>query len=363
MIAGESRAALLGALAQLRDDDRLVLGCRYLLELTRGRDRRGARRPAGHREVAHLPRARAPARGGDAVTDLERALRELDVELARDAATCDAVMDAGAAEPREWPPRPTDRGGGAVAAAGGPRRDGRAARAPGGAFPRSAPAGAPALAYVAAALVILAGGTLAVSPEARSTVLRWLGLGASRSGASRRAPGVGREPRARRRRSTLPPRRAASRARSATPDAVYDDAAARRHHACLARLRRAAAGARADLPRERDAVHREDRRLGRRRRAADVDGATAYWITGSHGFAYQGAERRRLRGTAARGPHAARRARRAPAAVEGRAQPRPRGRDRTRLSSVTGPAASSPAARSDGPCAAAPRPTARRARR
>ena len=32
------------------------------------------------------------------------------------------------------------------------------------------------LAYVAAALVLLAGGTMAVSPEARSTVLRWLGL-------------------------------------------------------------------------------------------------------------------------------------------------------------------------------------------
>ena len=30
----ESRAALLAALSQLRDDDRLVLGCRYLLELS-----------------------------------------------------------------------------------------------------------------------------------------------------------------------------------------------------------------------------------------------------------------------------------------------------------------------------------------
>ena len=34
MIAAESRQALLGALARLRDDDRLVLGCRYLLELS-----------------------------------------------------------------------------------------------------------------------------------------------------------------------------------------------------------------------------------------------------------------------------------------------------------------------------------------
>ena len=34
VLAAESRTALLGALAGLRDDDRLVLGCRYLLELS-----------------------------------------------------------------------------------------------------------------------------------------------------------------------------------------------------------------------------------------------------------------------------------------------------------------------------------------
>jgi RNA polymerase sigma factor (sigma-70 family) len=34
VIAGESRATLLAALARLRPDDRLVLGCRFLLELT-----------------------------------------------------------------------------------------------------------------------------------------------------------------------------------------------------------------------------------------------------------------------------------------------------------------------------------------
>jgi RNA polymerase sigma factor (sigma-70 family) len=34
VLAGESRAALLAAIARLRDDDRLVLGCRYLLELS-----------------------------------------------------------------------------------------------------------------------------------------------------------------------------------------------------------------------------------------------------------------------------------------------------------------------------------------
>ena len=34
VIAGESRAALLAGLAKLRPDDRLVLGCRFLLELS-----------------------------------------------------------------------------------------------------------------------------------------------------------------------------------------------------------------------------------------------------------------------------------------------------------------------------------------
>ncbi|MDA0173443.1 sigma-70 family RNA polymerase sigma factor [Solirubrobacter taibaiensis] len=34
VLAAESRTALLGAVAALRDDDRLVLGCRYLLELS-----------------------------------------------------------------------------------------------------------------------------------------------------------------------------------------------------------------------------------------------------------------------------------------------------------------------------------------
>jgi RNA polymerase sigma factor (sigma-70 family) len=34
VLAVEERTALLGALGRLRDDDRLVLGCRYLLELT-----------------------------------------------------------------------------------------------------------------------------------------------------------------------------------------------------------------------------------------------------------------------------------------------------------------------------------------
>jgi RNA polymerase sigma-70 factor (ECF subfamily) len=34
LLAGERRAALMGALGRLREDDRLVIGCRYLLELS-----------------------------------------------------------------------------------------------------------------------------------------------------------------------------------------------------------------------------------------------------------------------------------------------------------------------------------------
>ena len=34
LLAGERRAALLAAIARLREDDRLVIGCRYLLELS-----------------------------------------------------------------------------------------------------------------------------------------------------------------------------------------------------------------------------------------------------------------------------------------------------------------------------------------
>ena len=48
------------------------------------------------------------------------------------------------------------------------------------------------VAYVAAALVVLAGGTLAVSPEARSTVLRWLGLESVEIRREPLRPGVGR---------------------------------------------------------------------------------------------------------------------------------------------------------------------------
>jgi RNA polymerase sigma-70 factor (ECF subfamily) len=47
VIASESRTALLAALARLRDDDRLVLGCRYLLELSEAETAAALGVPAG----------------------------------------------------------------------------------------------------------------------------------------------------------------------------------------------------------------------------------------------------------------------------------------------------------------------------
>ena len=47
MIAGESRAALLGGAGGLRPDDRLVLGCRYLLELSEAETAAALGVPAG----------------------------------------------------------------------------------------------------------------------------------------------------------------------------------------------------------------------------------------------------------------------------------------------------------------------------
>jgi hypothetical protein len=82
------------------------------------------------------------------MNDLEQALLELDVE---------------------WPATPD------IAAAVRLRLDAPAAR-PRRAWWRPGQGWGARLAYAAAALAILVGGTLAVSPEARSTVLRWLGL-------------------------------------------------------------------------------------------------------------------------------------------------------------------------------------------
>jgi hypothetical protein len=143
------------------------------------------------------------------------------------------------------------------------------------------------LAYVAAAVVLLGGGTLAASPEARSTVLRWLGLKSVEIRREPLRPGVGRE-------LDLGPPIAlpgGTRVPSAlgTPDAVYDTSLPDGMHAVslvyggppmvLVQTFRAAA-----TPFIQKSVGSADD-VERLR----IAGARAYWITGAHGFAYQSA--------------------------------------------------------------------------
>ena len=240
VIAAESRTALLGALSRAARRRparaRLPLPARAL----GGRDRGRARRPARHREVQDLARARAPARGGDHVTpDLEHALRELEID---------------------WPATPD------IAAAVRMRLDEPQRR-------RSwLPTGwRMQLAYVAALLLILFAGTMAVSPDARSTVLRWLGISSVeiRKEPPRPLPtglNLGQP-------ATLD---GAARVRGAGADPGRPRRSGRElsHHAAgrdrggVAAVRRRP-DPRADVPRPRDPVHREDDRLRRPARAAD----------------------------------------------------------------------------------------------
>jgi hypothetical protein len=194
------------------------------------------------------------------VNELESALRDLKVD---------------------WPATPDLATVVATRIAAEPRGDSRRRPAPRAASWRAR------LAYVAAALVIVAGGTLAASPEARSTVLRWLGLKSVEIRREPLRPGVGREldlgtpialPRGTRVPSAL-----------GAPDAVYDTPLPDGTHAVslvyagppkvLVQTFRASA-----TPFIQKSVGSADdvERL-------EVDGARAYWLTGAHGFAYQSA--------------------------------------------------------------------------
>src|SRR3954467_5177505 len=65
-IAGESRAALLAGLSRLREEDRLVLGCRYLLELSELETAAALGVPTGtveSRTARALPRLRGEVTG------------------------------------------------------------------------------------------------------------------------------------------------------------------------------------------------------------------------------------------------------------------------------------------------------------
>ncbi|WP_028062313.1 hypothetical protein [Solirubrobacter soli] len=141
------------------------------------------------------------------MSDLEAALRELDVDWPATPDLAAAVMTRIAADPRraaaggeaargagEALGGEAARGGEAVggdAARGGGAAAGEAARGGEAAGGEAARGAAPArrrrrlptpstwrarLAYVFAAALVAVGGTLAASPAARSTVLEWLGL-------------------------------------------------------------------------------------------------------------------------------------------------------------------------------------------
>ena len=165
----------------------------------------------------------------------------------------------------------------------------------------------PTLAYGLAALAAAFALTMAASPDARSAVLEWLGLEERPSRAARAvAPsprpgmlgaglGLGTpvtldEARAR---LALP---APAGCGGARPGRMRDLPRAGKRRAGLRRarrLRRAPAddrrrAARPGVPGPRRAVHREDaRRSGARLERLRVDGAAAYFIAGSHGFAYE----------------------------------------------------------------------------
>jgi hypothetical protein len=211
--------------------------------------------------------------------DVERSLLELDVDWPATPDLTTAVMTRIAAEPRE-------------AVAGEDRRDeiagggGRVSRAPWRRLPTLGAGWRARVAYVAVALVVLAGGTLAVSPDARSTVLRWLGLESVEIRREPLRPGVGRnldlgEP------TTIPPGTPIPSALG-RPDAAYATPLPDGRTVTslvyggppmvLVQTFRATA-----TPFIQKTVGSADsvERL-------TLDGATAYWIKGSHGFAFEG---------------------------------------------------------------------------
>ncbi|HEX6022315.1 MAG TPA: hypothetical protein VFZ00_09995 [Solirubrobacter sp.] len=187
--------------------------------------------------------------------DLERALRELEIE---------------------WPATPD------IAAAVSARLQ----------QPRRRRSWRIQLAYAAALLVLVFAVTMAASPDARSTVLRWLGISSVeiRKQPSRPLPaGLDLGPPA-----TLDELRA-SGAPVLVPSALGDPDAG--HLTTLPDGTEAASLVYADGPilvqtfRARATPFIEKTiGSGARVQRLTVDGATAYWIEGGHGFAYRSAD-------------------------------------------------------------------------
>jgi len=199
------------------------------------------------------------------VNELESALRGLEVEW---PATPDLATAVTARITSETP-------GGAA-----PRRRAPSAR-------RLIPRGGwrARLAYLAAAVVVLGGGTLAASPEARSTVLRWLGLESVEIEREEPRPTVGRELNLGRP-IALPPGTRVPEALG-DPDTAYDttlpDGTGVVSLVYAGPPRVLVQTFRAQATPFIQKTIGQGSNLERLR----IDGAPAYWITGAHGFAYQ----------------------------------------------------------------------------
>jgi len=187
------------------------------------------------------------------VSDLERALRELDVAWPETPDLAAAVMTRVAA--REAPPR-------------------------------RAPRRRLILAYAAVALVVLAGGTLAVSPDARSTVLRWLGLGSVEIRRAPLEPGLGRELGLGQPLAEVPRGAPLPRALG-TPDAAYETMLADGSTAVSLLYRGPPRVLVQSFRATVEPFIEKTVAMSSQVERVTVDGARGYWITGAHGFAYR----------------------------------------------------------------------------
>jgi len=242
------------------------------------------------------------------VSDLETRLRALDVEwpatpdlattvLARLGEAPDAATRVGGeAGPGGAARAGGETGPGGAAWVGGEAVPGAAARVGGETAPPAA-AAAPRrrrprlarrrvlVAYAAAALLALAGATLAASPDARSAVLRWLGLESVEIRRVPLNPGLGRDLHL----GPPAPITAATPLPAALgiPDAVYATP--------LPDGTTATSLLYAGPPRVLVQVFRArvtpfiQKTLAQATHAErlTIDGAPAYWIGGAHGFAYE----------------------------------------------------------------------------